>query len=362
MTIGTIYNLDENNPASFSDVTNPALTTIQGPGSYVIGSDNVTITGILDFIMRPTLWHSFDNFTMSGKFEVGSNYDFEFGLLGRQRFNSIARMVNIKRISNTTQIEIHYFPGSNVILNKILPVVFTGSLEVKVTYSNLTWKIALINNGKVFTIYHKYKREIGGGNVTSKFMITNIGDPLVINKMKITVNCPKNATVFIGDSITFGTLIPFGQGGTFAEQYASEFGNTTIFASGSAGSVDVVNSLDSLALLEPSKIFTLIGDNDLYSDIPFYADKIQTINNTLTALPSAPEVYFLNLTPELTDEGYYAFKQYLDSQAGTLNIINVWEELARTDNQALVQPQYVVDHVHLTQLAHNELFELIQGY
>lgn len=357
MTVGTIYNLDENVSGSFNAITDPNLTQVLPGGVYIINTNSVTMQNVCHFIMRPTLSHSFDNWQINLKAEVDStDYEFELGLFAQQRFNPVSRLLNIKKGVKSTEVQLYNWPGNNIIFQKTIPVIFTGDLEVKITYSNYTWKMAFINQGQTWTMAYKFARMTQSGNVTSRFLLSNAIGNLTVKKMEVKVNSPKNATVFIGDSITWGFGLSYSSSGTFAEQYALANGNTTMFASGSLSSLDIVNSLNSIALLEPSKVFILVGDNDLYGDIPYFSSNIQAIYNSLSTLPVVPQIYFLNMTPETIDEGYWDLNQYLNSQSGTLNIVNVWDQLCRVDNPKLIQSQYVTDHVHLNQLGHDVVY------
>lgn len=363
MTIGTIYKIIETDGGSFSNLAVPSLTqVIGGGGSLDIYANSAVISGVVDLILRPTLYHSFDNFSMDIKLSLDTiDYEFEFGLFGQQRFWGLNRLLSIKKSGTNTIVEMHFFSGSAVLFQKILPVVFTGDLQIKLVYSNYTWKVAIINQGKVYHLSYKYKKELNEGHTTSKFLFTNIVGTITIKKIEVKVNCPKNSTVFIGDSISYGSSLPFGGLGTFPQQYSKANLNTTIFASSAASSLDVVNDLASLNLIEAEKVFILIGDNDPYTDIPAFISNLTTI---LNGLSSVGQIYLMNMTPETVDEGYADSRDAINSMTLPSNttLIDSWSALARIDNPNLVNPIYTVDHVHLNQLGHNTMYQLLQNY
>lgn len=359
-TAGHIIKCSQDQPGSFDLFNSPDIVKT-GNGLMEISNNTVTLTGANNIVFYPDIKHSFDTFNISCDIEIIPNYyDIEIGLIGVQQRWSSNTLVSIKSAGETTTISLHSAEGAIVRFTKNIPVLFTGMLQIRIVYSELCWKILLVNDDLTYTFTHKYNREIGNGHVTSSFALRCGVGPIVIKALSIEVPILTGGTLFIGDSITWGSTRPFGAV-TFPERYANAHANVSVFASGSANSVDIVNSIEAINLLQPSKLFILIGDNDDYNDTAAFTYRITAILSALS--PLVDQIYLFNLTPEISDTGYKALSNAVMAVAVPANVIKLdsWTALARVDNPDLVRPECVTDGVHLTQYGHDQIFSLIQS-
>ncbi|MEQ9097738.1 MAG: GDSL-type esterase/lipase family protein [Imperialibacter sp.] len=110
--------------------------------------------------------------------------------------------------------------------------------------------------------------------------------------------------LFLGNSIT--------EGGPWAEL----LGDPTVVNRGIGGdfSFGILNRLDEIIERKPSKLFLLIGVNDIGNDIPdaVIADNVRKIVTRLKAESPATEIYIQSILP--VNPEYPRFPQHYDKQ------------------------------------------------
>lgn len=126
------------------------------------------------------------------------------------------------------------------------------------------------------------------------------------------------ATLFLGDSIT--------QGGNWVEL----LGDSTVINRGIGGDITfgVLNRLDDVTRRRPSKLFLLIGINDIGKDIPdaVIADNVRRIVEAVQAESPETTIYVQSLLP--VNPAYPRFPQHYDKEYHVIHVNVLLREVA----------------------------------
>ncbi len=165
------------------------------------------------------------------------------------------------------------------------------------------------------------------------------------------------------EPVIHGRIIFLGNSITQVGDWKKLVNDTTVINRGIAGDITfgVLKRLDDVILRQPSKMFLLIGINDIGKDIPdaVIADNIRKIIERVQAQSPSTKIYVHSLLPVNPD--IKNFPQHYDKQEHVLNtnklIKRVTENAHCTyvnihdlfmDKQGKLDAKYTFDGLHLT--------------
>jgi lysophospholipase L1-like esterase len=174
---------------------------------------------------------------------------------------------------------------------------------------------------------------------------------------------PKRAAMFAEEPVIPGRIIFLGNSITQIGDWKKLLNDSTVINRGIAGDITfgVLKRLDDVIRRQPSKLFLLIGINDIGKDIPdaVIADNIRKIIVRVQAESPSTKIYvqsILPLNPEVPN-----FPQHYDKQGHVLNTNNLIKKVTEdthctyvnihdlfTDKQGRLDAKYTVDGLHLT--------------
>jgi len=174
---------------------------------------------------------------------------------------------------------------------------------------------------------------------------------------------PERIAIFGQEPIETGHIIFLGNSITEMGNWKQLLNDTTVINRGISGDITfgVLKRLDDIIKRRPSKLFLLIGINDIGKDIPdaVIADNIRKIVMRVKAGSAATKIYVQSILPVNPDVPN--FPQHYDKQqhiTGTNKLIKkVAEELKIpyvnihdlfTDQQGRLDAKYTADGLHLT--------------
>jgi lysophospholipase L1-like esterase len=174
---------------------------------------------------------------------------------------------------------------------------------------------------------------------------------------------PQRIAVFEKEPLETGHIIFLGNSITEMGNWKQLMNDTTILNRGISGDITfgVLKRLDDVIKRQPSKLFLLIGINDIGKDIPdaVIADNIRKIVMRVQAESAATKIYVESIMPVNPD--ILNFPQHYDKQQhiiGTNKLIkkvttqlhvpyvNIHELF--TDKQGRLDAKYTADGLHLT--------------
>ena len=132
--------------------------------------------------------------------------------------------------------------------------------------------------------------------------------------------------IFLGNSIT--------EGGNWPEL----IGDKTVINRGIGGDVTfgIIQRLDDVIIRKPSKIFILIGINDISKDFPdaVIINNYKTILQTLKTKSPSTKIYVQSLLP--VNPAYKKFPQHYDKVEHVLAVNKLLQELAVAENVSFI--------------------------
>jgi lysophospholipase L1-like esterase len=167
---------------------------------------------------------------------------------------------------------------------------------------------------------------------------------------------------FSHEPITTGHIIFLGNSITEMGDWKKATNDTTVINRGIGGDVTygILRRLDDIIVRKPSKLFILIGINDISKDIPdaVIADNYLKIVNTIHARSPATKIYVQSILP--LDPTHDRFPQHYDKQehvisvnkllkanagAGNYIFINIYQLFLNKENH--LDSQYTIEGLHL---------------
>jgi lysophospholipase L1-like esterase len=127
---------------------------------------------------------------------------------------------------------------------------------------------------------------------------------------------------FSHEPVTTGHVIFLGNSITEMGDWRKATNDTTVINRGIGGDVTygILKRLDDIIIRKPSKLFILIGINDISKDIPdaVIADNYLKIVNTIHAQSPATKIYVQSILP--LDPTHDRFPQHYDKQAHVISV------------------------------------------
>jgi lysophospholipase L1-like esterase len=168
------------------------------------------------------------------------------------------------------------------------------------------------------------------GKITDRFLndtISTLPDHFTERVKKFTAEpVVKGRILFLGNSIT-----EMGNWGKLT-------GDSTVVNRGIGGDVtySILKRLDDVILRQPSKIFLMIGINDIGKDIPdaVIAENIRTIINRIQGGSPSTVIFLENILPVNPD--LHGFPQHYDKNPHVLSTNRMLEQIARDTRVQLI--------------------------
>jgi lysophospholipase L1-like esterase len=174
---------------------------------------------------------------------------------------------------------------------------------------------------------------------------------------------PQRAAVFEKEPVVTGRIIFLGNSITQIGDWKKLLNDSTVINRGIGGDITfgVLKRLDDVTRRQPSKLFLLIGINDIGKDIPdaVIADNIRKIVLRVQAESPSTKIYLESILPLNPDVPN--FPQHYDKQAHVLSTNKLIKQVAEethctyinihdlfTDEQGKLEAKYTVDGLHLS--------------
>jgi lysophospholipase L1-like esterase len=167
---------------------------------------------------------------------------------------------------------------------------------------------------------------------------------------------------FSHEPVTTGHIIFLGNSITEMGDWKKATNDTTVINRGIGGDVTygILRRLDDIVVRKPSKLFILIGINDISKDVPdaVIADNYLKIVNTIHTQSPATKIYVQSILP--LDPTHERFPQHYDKQehvisvnkllktnakVGNYTFINIYPLFLNKDNH--LDSQYTIEGLHL---------------
>jgi len=173
---------------------------------------------------------------------------------------------------------------------------------------------------------------------------------------------PQRVAIFEKEPVVPGRIIFLGNSITQIGDWKKLLNDSTVINRGIAGDVTfgVLKRLDDVTKRQPSKLFLLIGINDIGKDIPdaVIADNIRKIILRVQAESPSTKIYVQSILP--LNPGVPNFPQHYDKQEHVLNTNKLIKKVAEdthctyvnihdlfTDKQGKLDAKYTADGLHL---------------
>jgi lysophospholipase L1-like esterase len=174
---------------------------------------------------------------------------------------------------------------------------------------------------------------------------------------------PQRIAVFEKEPLETGHIIFLGNSITEMGNWKQLMNDTTILNRGISGDITfgVLKRLDDVIKRQPSKLFLLIGINDIGKDIPdaVIADNIRKIVMRAQAESAATKIYVESIMPVNPD--ILNFPQHYDKQQHIIGTNKLIKKVTTqlhvpyvnihdlfTDKQGRLDAKYTADGLHLT--------------
>jgi lysophospholipase L1-like esterase len=174
---------------------------------------------------------------------------------------------------------------------------------------------------------------------------------------------PKRVAEFEKEPVVPGRIIFLGNSITQIADWKKLLNDSTVINRGIAGDITfgVLKRLDDVTRRQPSKLFLLIGINDIGKDIPdaVIADNIRKIIVEIQAKSPSTKIYVQSILPLNPDVPN--FPQHYDKQEHVLNANKLIKKVTEgthciyvnihdlfTDKQGKLDAKYTGDGLHLT--------------
>ena len=192
-------------------------------------------------------------------------------------------------------------------------------------------------------------------NVTNQRLFDTIGF--------IPEHYPQRMALFAQEPVVPGRIIFLGNSITELGNWKKLLDDSTVINRGIGGDITfgVLKRLDDVISRQPSKLFLLIGINDIGKDIPdaVIADNIRKIIVRIQAESPSTKIYVQSILPVNPDVPN--FPQHYDKQEHVLNTNKLIKKIAEethcpyvnihdlfTDKQGKLEAKYTMDGLHLT--------------
>ena len=173
---------------------------------------------------------------------------------------------------------------------------------------------------------------------------------------------PQRVAIFEKEPVVPGRIIFLGNSITQIGDWKKLLNDSTVINRGIAGDVTfgVLKRLDDVTRRQPSKLFLLIGINDIGKDIPdaVIADNIRKIILRVQAESPSTKIYVQSILP--LNPGVPNFPQHYDKQEHVLNTNKLIKKVTEdthctyinihdlfTDKQGRLDAKYTADGLHL---------------
>jgi len=174
---------------------------------------------------------------------------------------------------------------------------------------------------------------------------------------------PQRIAVFEQEPVVTGRIIFLGNSITEMGNWKKLLNDTTVINRGIGGDITfgVLKRLDDVTRRQPSKLFLLIGINDIGKDIPdaVIADNIRKIIERVQAESPSTKIYVQSILPVNPDVPN--FPQHYDKQEHVLNTNQLIKKVVEnahctyvnihdlfTDKEGRLEAKYTIDGLHLT--------------
>ncbi len=174
---------------------------------------------------------------------------------------------------------------------------------------------------------------------------------------------PQRVTIFEKEPVVPGRIIFLGNSITQIGDWKKLLNDSTVINRGIGGDITfgVLKRLDDVIRRQPSKLFLLIGINDIGKDIPdaVIADNILKIIGRVQAESPSTKIYVQSILPLNPDVPN--FPQHYDKQEHVLNANKLIKKVTEdahctyvkihdlfTDKQGRLDAKYTADGLHLT--------------
>ena len=174
---------------------------------------------------------------------------------------------------------------------------------------------------------------------------------------------PQRVAIFEKEPVVPGRIIFLGNSITQIGDWKKLLNDSTVINRGIAGDITfgVLKRLDDVTRRQPSKLFLLIGINDIGKDIPdaVIADNIRKIIGRVQAESPSTKIYVQSLLPVNPDVPN--FPQHYDKQEHVLNTNKLIRKVSEdmhcsyvnihdlfTDKRGRLDAKYTADGLHLT--------------
>jgi lysophospholipase L1-like esterase len=174
---------------------------------------------------------------------------------------------------------------------------------------------------------------------------------------------PQRVVIFEKEPVVPGRIIFLGNSITQMGNWKKLLNDSTVINRGIGGDITfgVLKRLNDVISRQPSKLFLLIGINDIGKDIPdaVIADNIRKIIVRVQAESPATKIYVQSILPVNPDVPN--FPQHYDKQVHVLNTNKLIKKVAEdthctfvnihdlfTDKQGRLDAKYTADGLHLT--------------
>lgn len=196
---------------------------------------------------------------------------------------------------------------------------------------------------------------LGKAQVTNQRLFDTIGF--------IPEHYPQRISIFEQEPVVTGRIIFLGNSITEMGDWKKLLNDSTVINRGIGGDITfgVLKRLDDVIKRQPSKLFLLIGINDIGKDIPdaVIADNIRKIVLRVHAESSSTKIYVESILPVNPDVPN--FPQHYDKQEHIINTNKLIKKVAAethttylnihdlfTDKQGKLDAKYTKDGLHLT--------------
>lgn len=173
---------------------------------------------------------------------------------------------------------------------------------------------------------------------------------------------PQRVAIFVKEPIVKGRIIFLGNSITQIGDWKKLLNDSTVINRGIGGDITfgVLKRLDDVIVRQPSKLFLLIGINDIGKDIPdaVIADNIRKIITRIQTESPTTKIYVQSILPLNPDVPN--FPQHYDKQQHVLSTNKLIEKVAAdthctyvnihdlfADQQGRLDAKYTTDGLHL---------------
>lgn len=173
---------------------------------------------------------------------------------------------------------------------------------------------------------------------------------------------PRRIAQFEKEPVVTGKIIFLGNSITEGGKWAELTGDPTVINRGISGDITfgVLKRMRDITRRQPSKLFILIGINDIGKDIPdaVIADNYRKIIREVQTQSPATKIYVQSILPVNPD--YPGFPQHYDKQAHVVHTNQLLRQVAKSmhcrfvniaplfmDSQKRMDKKYTIDGLHL---------------